>query len=250
MKESITNLVNVVKDVNEREKMTHDLVMKLGDEHQIDYVEVIQSPVEIYNVELKKTKKFKIDTGAPKSVAGEEWIRQYCNDKSIDFDALIKKQTSDVFILGNQKFRTLGRVDIPVGLETVKDEMVELKVSVHMIQKPIEMLVGMNTLRAWRVVLDPESQEIGLKGEGRKIKEYLKAAFVGHFVVPLWGIDPSVIEREARQKTYFVDVITKENGRLEEVRHIMEKCRKDLNDCGVEVDMKIEQEIVEDRKVE
>ena len=64
MKESITNLVTVVKDVktevkdvNEREKMTHDLIMKLGDEHQTDFVEVIQSPVEIYNVELKKTKK-------------------------------------------------------------------------------------------------------------------------------------------------------------------------------------------------
>ena len=56
----------------------------------------------------------------------------------------------------------------------------------------------------------------------------LKAVFIGHFVVPLWGIDPQVIKREAFQKTYFIDVIANEKGNLEEFRGIMEKCRKDL----------------------
>ena len=104
-----------------------------------DYVEMAKSPIEIYNVEEKKTEKFKIDTGAPKSVAGVGWIRQYCNDAHMDFDNLNKVLTGDIFILGNDEFRSLGRVKIPVRLVTTMGEYVTLMVEVHMIEKPIEI---------------------------------------------------------------------------------------------------------------
>ena len=31
-----------------------------------------------------------------------------------------------VFILGNERFKTLGRVDIPVGLATINNDMIDI----------------------------------------------------------------------------------------------------------------------------
>ena len=55
-----------------------------------------------------------------------------------------------------------------------------------MIDNPIEMLIGMHTLRNWRAVIDTEDEDIGIKKKGSKkdIEMYLRALFDGHFFVP------------------------------------------------------------------
>ena len=122
-----------------------------------DIVEVISQPIETFNIEVQKTtSKFKIDTGAPKTLAGRLWIQQYCEDYGIDFNKLEKIKSNDIFILGNDKYPSLGQVEIPVDLVTVDGEDIQLKMKSHMITKPIELLTGMNTLKKWRAVLDTE----------------------------------------------------------------------------------------------
>ena len=105
------NTIKVIKEIKKHETMMNDVIETLHDDKQVctrnhtDHVEMAKCPIEIYNVEEKKTEKVKINTGAPKSVAGIGWIRQYCTDADVDFDNLNKVITGDIFILGNDEFR-------------------------------------------------------------------------------------------------------------------------------------------------
>lgn len=67
-------------------------------------------------------------------------------------------KTHDVFILGNDKYPTLGQVRIPVDFVTTEDDEIRLWLDVHMISKPIEMLMGMNSLREWALCGPPMGQ--------------------------------------------------------------------------------------------
>ena len=135
------------------------------------------------------TSKFKIYTGAPKTLAGKSWIMQYCADYGIDFEKLNKSKTSDMFILGNDKYPTLGQVKIPVDLKTVEGQDSKLWMKCHMIAKPIELLPGMNTFKEWRAVLDTEDTEICLKKKGfrKEIETYLRIGYDGHFIFSTMG---------------------------------------------------------------
>ena len=106
-----------------------------------------------------------------------------------------------------------------------------------MIAKPIEILKGMNCLREWRVVLDPEDEDIELKRKGTKkeVDKYLRTAFDGHFVVPLWGKDPSELRKEGSSDTMFIEVETiNDEGHMIEVESIMNRCRTELKLVGVD----------------
>ena len=145
-----------------------------------------------------------------------------------------------MFILGRDQFRTLGKVEIPVEMRTTEDEAIELYIEVHMISKPIEMLVGMNTLKNWRGVLDTEDHEIGLKksGEKKQIDKYIKAAFDGHFVVPLWGKDQKDFNKRLGNNTLFVEVRADKEGNLVEIRSIVEECKQRPDNFGVQIELK------------
>ena len=222
-------------DIGEKITETSDNSTKVN---PTNFVEVISQPIETFNIEVQKTtSKFKIDTGAPKTLAGKLWIQQYCDDFGIDFNKLTKVKTSDIFILGNDKYPSLGRVQIPVDLVTIDDEDIRLWMDCHMIAKPIELLTGMNTLKEWRAVLDAEDTDIGLKKEGCKkdVETYLKAGYDGHFIVPLWRKDPKDFSKKTASDTMFVEVETiNDQGHMIEVSKILKKCKNDLVSAGVE----------------
>ena len=144
-------------------KVLEDLVKIQGDfsdengaAHDLHVVEMCQMPIETYNIETRRTKKFKLDTGAPKSVAGIDWCKQYCLDQGTEFGDLIVKKSRDVFILGNQRYNSLGSIVLNMDLKLTDGTNKELEVEINMITRPVELLVGMNTMRKWRCILDPE----------------------------------------------------------------------------------------------
>ena len=161
-----------------------------GTAHDLHVVEMCQIPIETYNIETRRTKKFKLDTGAPKSVAGIDWCKQYCLDQGTEFGDLVVKKSRDVFILGNQRFKSLGSIKLTMELKLTDETVRNFEVEVHMIARPVELLIGMNTMRKWRCVLDPEYEVIGLKKKDSKteIENYIAGCYDGHFVIPLWGI--------------------------------------------------------------
>merc|ERR1712030_202792 len=131
----------------------------------------------------------------------------------------------------------LGQVEIPVDLVTVDGESIQLRMISHMITKPIELLTGMNTLKEWRAVLDTEDTWVGLKKEGTKkeVETYLKAGYDGHFIVPLWGINPKEFSKKQGIDTMFLEVETiNKEGHMREVSKIVDKCKKDIENVGLE----------------
>ena len=77
-----TKMMQVLEDLG---KIRGDFSDESGAAHDLHVVEMCQMPIETYNIETRRTKKFKLDTGAPKSVAEIDWSKQYCLDQGIEF---------------------------------------------------------------------------------------------------------------------------------------------------------------------
>ena len=75
--------------------------------------------IEIYYVDKSKQKDvfFKIDTGAPKTFAGEKFVKDYLEKINMRIEDLHRTKTNDVFSLGDTSYMTLGQVTFPVYLK-------------------------------------------------------------------------------------------------------------------------------------
>ena len=82
--------------------------LRAAREQKLLNISAKKTGIEIYNVEMKYTKKFKVNTRAPKSVVGILWIQQYCIDVEIYFNKL------DCFCYEEKKILAGEKVILPV----------------------------------------------------------------------------------------------------------------------------------------
>ena len=72
----------------------------------------------------------------------------------------------------------------------------------------------------------------------KEIERYIKAAFDGHFVVPLWGITPQELRERRFNDCMFIEIETiNKKGHFEEVTKIMNKCKEDLSELGINLEV-------------
>ena len=192
------NTVNMVKkevenrmsEMDKKQAVAEKLIKKATGRTEDSHITYIENEIGIDETEIlynstKTNKEFKWDCGAPKSVAGIKWTEDYLKAIGENIEDKEKIKTKDRFRFGNTPYNSLGRIKIPVYLKDKEGKIKEKEVTVYMIEKNIELLVGNSTKDLWKVVTaDYENtyyldKELDRPFRGRRTKG-------GHIAVALW----------------------------------------------------------------
>ena len=140
-----------------------------------DYSEIKQEPVKIPQIfYTKETKNGAIiDTGAPLTVCGKSWVKDYLQENDLKKEDLNPRKTKHSFQLGfGEVFESDMKLNIPVTIKNLKGEYHEYVSEAHIISVPIPFLIGEEEMenQGFNLKMKPKTLTIDEKPNFGKIK--------------------------------------------------------------------------------
>ena len=187
LNQAIEQVLSKVKVLEEnQEKMSKILEEKVVNNYvEMELVEEDWSQgMNIYFTKnIKGASEMVVDCGAPKSLIGENYLNEYLNVHNIKREALEKVPCKQKFKFGpSQAYMSTEKLKIPIVLKC--DDRVEQQlVESYVIEADVPLLLGLNTMKSWRALMDIESEEMIFRSFEMSVK--MKRNEGGHLTVPL-----------------------------------------------------------------
>ena len=187
--QALNQVFSRLKSLDEK----HEKISKIIDEKVInskfvetDFVEVDWSNEKLniyFTKDIQDPNEMVVDCGAPKSLIGEKYLNEYLKSNYCDNDEIERFPCKQKFKFGpSQIYVSTETAKIPIIL---KDRNIFAKhfVEAYVIQADVPFLLGLNTMKNWRVLMDMECDEMIFRELNKTVKMIRNSG--GHLIVPL-----------------------------------------------------------------
>ena len=188
----IKELKSLKEKQNEMTKIQNDMIAKVVDSKYIetDYIEEDWSKenVKIYFTNhIEEVDEMVVDCGAPKTLIGEKYLVEYMHHHKLDNNDLEKIPCKQKFKFGpSQIFISTEKAIIPICFK-VRNGFVRKSVEAFVIKADVPFLLGLNTMKQWRVLIDMECEEMCFRIFDFNVK--MSRNVGGHLTVPLQKVE-------------------------------------------------------------
>ena len=186
-------------------------------------------------------KSILLDSGAPKSVVGQEWFQEYIQENNLKESDIKKQNVTETFKFGaGGLFESKIQVEIPFKIKDNEGDISEVKMKTCIVDHDIPFLCGRDNIENLGVTIDFSQKTIVFKKmEGREYK--VRNSQAGHYVIDFERVDGkhnvTHITEEAKDEEIRKMIVTdfeRTDGKLN-VTHINEKVegkeeKKELKD--------------------
>ena len=144
--------------------------------------------IKIYfNKNFDEINEMVVDCGAPKTLIGEKYLREYLKEHGLENEDLEKVPCKQRFKFGpSQMYISTEKAKIPIAMK-VNDGYTRKFVEAFVIQAEVPFLLGLNTMKQWRIMMDMESEELVFRAFDITVQ--MKRNDGGHLTVPLEKVE-------------------------------------------------------------
>ena len=120
-----------------------------------------------YAADEKKGSSMIVDNGCPSSLGPKEQVEKYARDNGLEMEKLPTREVQMIFKFDKSKFLSEKVVDLPIKLKITNEEgkpdIMYTEIPVYVVNGKVPMLLGLNTLEAWKTKLDIVSKQLEIK---------------------------------------------------------------------------------------
>ena len=144
--------------------------------------------VKIYfNKNFDEVNEMVVDCGAPKTLIGEKYLREYLREHNLENEDIEKIPCNQRFKFGpSQIYISTEKARIPIAMKS-KDGYTRKFVEAFVIQADVPFLLGLNTMKQWRIMMDMESEELVFRAFDITVKMMRNDG--GHLTVQLEKVE-------------------------------------------------------------
>ena len=108
-----------------------------------------------------------IDSGCPKTLAGEKQILNYAKRHNLDINQLKRTPCATIFKFGDSKYPSHEIIDLPVKLpvknfgERIEDSFFDV-IDTYVVKGDVPYLLGDNTMKKWQSKIDISNRTLEL----------------------------------------------------------------------------------------
>ena len=209
MKEFQDQVLRELKSLKEKQdkiaKIQDEMVEKVINskyvEAEFDEEDWSKENVNIYFTEnIEEVNELVVDCGAPKTLIGKKHLKEYMKHHSLVDEDVEKVPCKQRFKFGpSQTYISTEKAKIPIVMK-VKNGFSMKTVEAFVIQAEVPFLLGLNTMKQWRVLMDMESEEMIFRSLNIDVKMVRNDG--GHLTVPLQKVEEwSTVETVMFMKT-------------------------------------------------
>ena len=142
---------------------------KISDELNVNWCEEFSEEI-LVNFTEKGKQVMILDLGAPVSIAGEAWIKQYLEIHGIGLGDLKTHECHQVFKFGpSRQYVSNTMIDLPVIVRRLDGKEEVLQVYTYLIDADVPFLCGKRELvDRWKSIIDTENKVLESKIDGDK----------------------------------------------------------------------------------
>ena len=120
-----------------------------------------------------------IDSGSPKTVSSERFIKKYMKDHDLSEEHVSRRSVDESFKFGPSKtFPCKEIVELPIHLQDEDGKRVIEEIGVHIVEAEIPFLLGMESLEERGAVIDIADNTVTFKKSGNKFR--MRKTLGGH----------------------------------------------------------------------
>ena len=136
--------------------------------------------------DISEVNEIVVDCGAPKSLIGEKYLNEYLKVQNIKYEQLDRSPCKQKFRFGpSQVYISTEKIKIPINLESESGSEMQY-VDSYVIQADVPFLLGLNTMKEWKALMDMEIEQMVFRAFSASVK--MKRNIGGHMTVPLQKI--------------------------------------------------------------
>ena len=122
------------------------------------------------NYTEKGKQVMKLDLGAPVSLAGNEWMKQYLKDHGLEVKDLKSSECYQIFRFGsNKKYVRKMMVELPVIVRRLDGKEDVLKVFTYLVDADVPFLSGKREMvERWKSKIDTKNKVLETEIEGKR----------------------------------------------------------------------------------
>ena len=187
--QALSQVLSQLKSLDEKqEKMAKIIDEKVINAKfvETDFVEVDWSNEKaniFFTKDIDNPNEMVVDCGAPKSLIGEKCLSEYLKSNYCDKNDIERFRCKQKFKFGpSHIYLSTEKVNIPIMLED-KNIFAKQYVEAYVIQADVPFLLGLNTMKNWRVLMDMEKDEMIFREIDKNVKMIRNDG--GHLTVPL-----------------------------------------------------------------
>ena len=124
--------------------------------------------VDVKFVNAEAPKMMLIDNGVPKSVVSRELIDRYLRDMKVNEEEIRRKSCYRRFKMGETTYLSEVEIRFPGVLKIDKEDSMKREVMAYIINVDL-FLLGRETIKEWRVKVDPDENKLEFKEEDKKV---------------------------------------------------------------------------------
>ena len=128
-------------------------------------------------------KSILLDSGAPKSVVGQEWFKEYIQENDMNESDIKKTNVQETFKFGaGGLFESKSQVEIPFKVRDKKGNKTEVRLKTCIVDHDIPFLCGRDNIENLGVVIDFGRKTVIFKKKDER--EYnVRSSQAGHYVI-------------------------------------------------------------------
>ncbi len=205
-KDIMEELKKLKMDVNELKNKAINVALVKDEEVKIN---------DVFFAEDEEKKGMMIlDLGAPCSLVGKEWMKEYAQENKVKVEDLEKRKCRKKFRFGpGEIYESEVAYKIPIVMKSEEEKEVFLEVEVYEVDAAVPMLCGKDAMENWKAVIDVDGKVLKVKTkmdmEGERVKLKMEETSGGHFGLKIgaheeWKTEETVLfmEKEEDVKSY------------------------------------------------
>ena len=130
----------------------------------------------------------KIDSGAPKSISGISYMKNYLESIGLDINKQQRVMTPDVFLFGPTRYRTLGKILCPIKFKDVRGDDFWIQTDIHLIDNKIGILLGLTTCDQLDIMIMTKRNSIAIDHINQK-RTVVGFRSGNHIAIPTQHLD-------------------------------------------------------------
>ena len=149
-----------------------------------------------FTKDITEANEMVADCGAPKTLIGHNYLQEYLKFLNISVEELEIFPCKQKFRFGpSQVYISTEKIKIPIFVQS-HDEISEKFIETYVIQADVPFLLGLDTMREWRALIDMETEQMIFRSFDLSIKMLRNNG--GHLIIPLkkskeWSTSETVL---------------------------------------------------------
>ena len=218
LSQAVDKILNKIKIIDEKqEKMSQLIDDKVVNAKfvETDFTEEDWSNERMniyFTKDITDVNEMVVDCGAPKTLIGEKYLKEYLRVQNIDYSSLESAPCKQKFRFGpSQVYTSTEMLNIPIELSSNAGLQLQY-ISSYVIQADVPFLLGLNTMKEWKALIDMEMEEMIFRTFDVSVK--LNRNVGGHMTVPLgkikvWSTAETVLYINAENESCSYEKIQK-----------------------------------------